>query len=140
MIVPRTRLILWVSLIVLPFAALAGTMPSALGVSAFAIGALFTLALADAILATSRVSGIRVELPDLVRLQKDHPGTFEVRIHNDSQTARAIRIGLTFPDEISVADETQTTALPAGSALSRLDWSCTPRKRGQYFQIGRAHV
>ena len=42
MIVPRTRLILWVSVIVLPFAALAGTMPAALSVSAFAIGALYT--------------------------------------------------------------------------------------------------
>ena len=139
MIVPRTRLILWVSLIVLPFAALAGTMPSAIGVSAFAIGGLFTLVIADAFLATSRVGGIRVELPDLVRLQKDHPCTFEVRVHNDSQTARAIRIGLTFPDEIAVADETQTTALPAGSALSRLDWTCTPRKRGQYF-LERAYL
>ena len=139
MIVPRTRLILWVSLVVLPFAALAGTMPSALGVSTFAIGVLFTLALADAFLATSRVAGIRVELPDLVRLQKDHPGNFEVRIHNDSQTGHTIRVGLTFPDEISVADETQTTALPAGSTLSRLDWSCTPRKRGQYF-IERAYL
>ena len=139
MIVPRTRLILWVALVVLPFAALAGTMPSALGISAFAIGALFTLVLADAFLASSRVAGIRVELPELVRLQKDHPGTFDVRVHNDSQTARAIRIGLTFPDEISVADETQTTALPAGSTLSRLDWTCTPRKRGQYF-LERAYL
>lgn len=139
MIAPRTRLILWVSLIVLPFAALAGTMPSAIGVSVFAIGGLFTLVLADAFLATSRVAGIRIELPDLVRLQKDHPGTFEVRVHNDSQTARAIRIGLTFPEEIAVADETQTTALPAGSALSRLEWNCTPRKRGQYF-LERAYL
>ena len=39
MIVPRTRLILWVSLIVLPFAALAGTMPSTLGVCAVAMRA-----------------------------------------------------------------------------------------------------
>ncbi len=139
MIVPRTRLILWVALIVLPFAALAGTMPSAIGVCAFAIGALCTLVLADAFLAGSRVAGIRVELPELVRLQKDHPGTFDVRVYNDSQTARAIRIGLTFPDEISVADETQTTALPAGSTLSRLDWTCTPRKRGQYF-LERAYL
>ena len=139
MIVPRTRLILWVSMIVLPFAALAGTMPSAIGVSAFAIGGLLTLVLADAFLATSRVAGIRVELPDLIRLQKDRPSNIEVRIHNDAQTARAIRIGLTFPDEISVPDETQTTALPAGSALSRLDWTCTPRKRGQYF-LERAYL
>ena len=139
MIVPRTRLILWVSLIVLPFAALAGTMPSTLGVCAVAIGGLFAAVIFDALLARSRVAGIRVELPDLVRLQKDRASQIEVRIHNDAQTARAVRIGLTFPDEISVEDETQTTALPGGSTLSRLDWHCTPRKRGQYF-LERAYL
>ena len=133
MIVPRTRLIVWVSLIVLPFAALAGTMPSTLGICAVAIGGLFAAVICDALLARSRVAGIRVELPDLVRLQKDRAAQIEVRIHNEPQTARAVRIGLTFPDEISVEDETQTTALPGGSVLSRLDWHCTPRKRGQYF-------
>ena len=139
MIVPRTRLILWVSLIVLPFAALAGTMPSTLGVCAFPISALFAAVFADALLARSRVAGIRVELPELVRLQKDRASHIEVRIHNDPQTARPVRIGLTFPDEISVENETQTTALPGGSVLSRLDWHCTPRKRGQYF-LERAYL
>ena len=139
MIVPRTRLILWVSLIVLPFSALAGTMPSTLGICAVAIGGLLAAAIFDALLAHSRVAGIRIELPDLVRLQKDRPAIIDVRIHNDSQVARPLRIGLAFPDEISVADETQLTALPAGPALSRLDWHCTPRKRGQYF-LERAYL
>ena len=139
MIVPRTRLILWVALIVLPFAALGGAMPSALGISAAAIGAFFAAALADALLARSSVAGIRVELPELVRLQKDRASDIEVRIHNDAQTARPILIGFAFPDEISVADETQLTALPAGTPLSRLDWPCTPRKRGQYF-LERAYL
>ena len=139
MVVPRSRLILWVALIVLPFAALGGTMPSALILSGIVIGAFFLLALADAFLAKSRVAGLRVELPELVRFQKDHPGNLEVRIHNASQTARELRLGFSFSEEISVAEETQTTALPAGSELSRFDWACTPRKRGQYF-LERAYL
>ena len=130
MIVPRTRLILWVSLIVLPFAALAGTMPSALGVSALAIGALITLAIGDAFLATSRVSGIRVELPEVVRLQKDHPGTFEVRVQNESQTARAIRIGFTFPVRSRRRATTADDRCCRPVSVSRLDWPVTPARSG----------
>lgn len=139
MIVPRTRLILWVSLIVLPFAAVAGTTPSAMVVCGIAIGGFFFLALADAVFARSQVAGLRVELPDLIRLQKDQPGSLEVRVHNDSQAARAVRVGFSFPEELSVTDETQTTSLPAGAALSRFEWACTPRKRGQYL-LDRAYL
>ena len=133
MIVPRTRLILWIAMIVLPFAALAGTMPSTLGLCAVVIGGLLAAVIFDAVLARTRLAGIRIELPELVRLQKDQTANIEVRIRNDSQAARPLRIGFAFPDEISVTEETQLAALPAGSVLSRLDWHCTPRKRGQYF-------
>ncbi len=138
MIVPRTRLILWVSLIVLPFAAIGATVPGAFAISAALIGGLVAVVLADALLAQGRLDGIRVELPELVRLQKDRPGTLEVHLHNEAQTARELRLGFAFPQEIAAADD-RTTLLPAGAELSRIEWDLAPTMRGQYL-LERAYL
>src|SRR5258708_33167521 len=105
MLVPRTRLLLWVSLVVLPFAALGATVPGAMVVAAVFIGGLLLLALGDAVMAHGRLAGIRVHLPELVRLQKDRSGVLEVRIENASMTARSLRVGFAFPEEIMTATD-----------------------------------
>ena len=133
MIVPRTRLILWVTLIVLPFAAVAATLPAAAGFAALFIGGLGFLVLYDALVARGRLIGVRVLLPELVRLQKDRPGLVEVRIQNDAMDARTLRIGFAFPREIAAEADDRTTLLPAQAAVSRLEWPVTPTRRGQYF-------
>jgi uncharacterized protein (DUF58 family) len=138
MIVPRTRLLLWVALIVLPFSAIGSTVPGALEISAWLIGGLVTLVLADALLARGRLDGLRVELPGLVRLQKDRPGFLGVRIHNEPQTARPIRLGFAFPQEIAAEDD-RTALLPAGAVSSRIEWPLAPSKRGLYL-LDRAYL
>ena len=139
MIVPRTRLILWTALIVLPFAAAGATLPGALPVSLLFIGGLMVAVLFDASVAPRGLAGIRVVLPELVRLQKDREGQVEVRIQNDSLAARPIRLGFALPRELVSSAEDRVTTLPAGVALSRLDWTVTPSKRGQY-RIDRAYL
>lgn len=133
MLVPRSKLILWVSLVVLPFAAVGATLPGAMPVSLFFIGALFIVVLFDAVSATRRLGGLRIILPELVRLQKDRPGSIEVRIQNDAMIARPLRLGFAFPREIASAEVDRHTELPAGTVLSRLEWAITPSKRGQYL-------
>ncbi len=133
MLIPRTRLILWVALIVLPFAAVAATLPTTSGIAAILIAGLAFLVIYDALAARGRLSGLRVILPEVVRLQKDRPGTIEVRIQNDAQDARALRLGFAFPREIAAESDDRTTLLPAGTQFSRLEWPVTPARRGQYF-------
>jgi len=133
MIVPRTRLLLWVSLIVLPFAALGATIPGALVISAAFIGGLLAAAVVDALLARGQLAGIRIALPEMVRLQKDRAGNLDSRIHNESLQPRLIRIGLAFPREIASESDDRTAQLPASAAISRLVWQVTPNRRGQYF-------
>ncbi len=133
MLVPRTRLILWVSLIVLPFAAIAATLPTMAGFAALFIGGLAFLVFYDALVARGRLVGLRVHLPDVVRLQKDRLGNIEMRIQNDGMDARTLRFGLAFPREIATASDDRTTLLPANTQFSRLDWPVTPQRRGQYF-------
>ena len=133
MIVPRTRLLLWIALIVLPFAAVGATVPGAFTVSMVFIGAFFAVILADAFLSFGQLAGIRVQLPEIVRWQKDRPGVLEVRIHNESLAVRVVRVGFAWPREIVSETEDRVILLPANAALSRLDWEVTPNRRGQYF-------
>jgi uncharacterized protein (DUF58 family) len=133
MLVPRTRLLLWISLLVLPFAAVGATVPGAFAISMIFIGSFFAVVLADALLSRGQLAGVRVQLPEVVRWQKDRPGILEVRVHNDSLAGRLLRIGFAFPREIVTESEDRTVLLPANASVSRIDWAATPNRRGQYF-------
>lgn len=139
MIVPRNRLILWIALIVLPFAAAGATLPGALPVSLLFIGGLIAAVIFDATVAPRGLAGIRVVLPELVRLQKDREGQIEVRVQNDSMVSRPVRLGFALPRELVSPTEDRVTTLPEGVALSRLEWAVTPAQRGQY-QVDRAYL
>jgi uncharacterized protein (DUF58 family) len=53
--------------------------------------------------------------------------------------ARPIRLGFALPRELVSPAEDRVTTLPAGVALSRLDWTVTPTRRGQY-RLDRAYL
>jgi uncharacterized protein (DUF58 family) len=133
MIVPRSKLLFWVGLIVLPFGFLAGIETATGAVPRGALGAFVVLVLIDAGLAAGSLRGISVELPALVRLSKDRDGSIEMRIRNKRQKTKRLRVGLAFPREIGSPYEDQLLVLPGASELSRLRWPCRPIKRGHYL-------
>ena len=132
MIVPQSRLLLWVSVAVLPFAAIAAVVPEATVLAGLIIAVVVVLALLDAALAQGVLEDISIELPAIVRLSKDREGAIDVHIKNKKQQAKRLRLGLPLPREIASPDEDLWTVLPAGSERSRLAWPCTPLKRGNY--------
>jgi uncharacterized protein (DUF58 family) len=132
MIVPRARLLFWTALVVLPCAFLAGVTAN-LAAAAFGLmGALFLFAVVDAIAARRNIAGISVELPAVARMSKDREGSLKLRIRNEKQRERRMRIGLPWPREIQAATDELDALLPAQSEWSQLTWACTPRKRGNY--------
>ena len=133
MIVPTSRLLFWVAVIVLPFALMAALLPVTLPAALLFVGALVLAAVADAVLARRSLAGIGVELPPIARMSKDREAKLEIRIRNPHQTAKKLRLGLAWPREIKVTEEEMETVLPANSEWSRLVWSCRPQKRGKYF-------
>ena len=139
MIVPRNRLLVWVALVVLPFALLAGVEPAAALLSFTIMGSFALAVVVDAFGARRSLVGLRAELPEVVRMSKDRPGKVDVRLGNPSQRARPIRIGLAMPNEIESVVEDLTVALPAGSEWSHVAWDCTPRLRGS-FRLDTFHV
>jgi uncharacterized protein (DUF58 family) len=132
MIVPRFRLLFWVAVVVLPFALLGAVSPPAAGISLWCIGGLLAVVLADAVGAGKSLAGISVELPSLTRMSKDREAKLELRIRNERQQPRSLRVALAWPRGIQTAAETLDAWLPAQSEWSRLAWPCTPLRRGNY--------
>lgn len=139
MIVPTNRLLLWFALVVLPFALLAAVEPAARWIGLACIGGFVLLVLVDGLGARSGLQGIRVELPDIVRLSKDRTGKLELRIGNEQQQRKQLRVALAFPRGLESAQEDVRAELPAGSEWSRLLWPCVPRRRGRFI-LAAAHV
>jgi len=139
MIVPRSRLLVWIGVVVPPFALLWAVEPATAAVATLAVGLFALGVVADALLAHRRLAGVGVVLPEVVHLSKDRQGALELRIRNDRRKGQHLRVGLPFPREISSPHEDQTVALPAGTQWSRLAWPCTARRRGNY-PLERAYL
>jgi uncharacterized protein (DUF58 family) len=139
MMVPSSRLLGWVALGVLPFAAVAALLPE-IALPALAIVlAVIVLAALDAVLGQSVLEGIDIDLPPVVRLSKDRPGTIELRIRNGRPVARRLRLGLPLPATFRSEAEDVWTTLPDGNRVARLHWGCTPLKRGS-FPVRACHL
>jgi len=132
MIVPHTRLLVWVALVVVPFALLGALEPRAGWICLSAISGLMALAIVDAFRALRNSRGFQVALPSTVRMSRDRPAQIEVRLRNPSPTAREVRLALVLPREIDSPTEDARIILPAGSEWSRVQWPCVPRHRGSY--------
>ena len=139
MIVPRTRLLLWFALIVVPFGTIIGVLPGITVIALTAIVLFFLALIIDGGLATQTLRGTTIELSPLVRGTQERPFIITVRVGNPSQRARRLRIALAFPPELAPAVDEFTVDLPANSEWSAFDWNCTASRRGQ-FRITSARV
>src|ERR1017187_4408100 len=132
MIIPRSRLLFWVAAIVLPFALIAAVAPASATVALLLIGGFFLVAAIDAIGGGKSLAGIGVELPAIVRMSKGREAKVELRICNERQQKKNLRVALAWPREIKPVEEEIDAALPADSEWSRLALACTPLQRGSY--------
>ncbi len=132
MFVPRNRLLLGITAVLLPCSLLAAFEPSATLVAWGGAGLLAAAALVDAHTGRKRLAGISVELPATTRLAKEREGRVEVRIRNESRKAARLRLALMLPPEVASPYEDVLVDLPGGSEWSRLNWKCVPQKRGNY--------
>jgi uncharacterized protein (DUF58 family) len=132
MIVPRPRLLFWFALVVLPFATLGGVYPQALPLALLFIVGLALVVVFDAATGANCLDRLSLKLPPVMRFSKDRSATLEVQLHNESQKARRLRLGLVLPPQIQSAAEDLDIVLPADTEHSRLEFDCTPRQRGRF--------
>ena len=132
-LVPENRLLFTVGIVVLPLTLLMAVVPGVAAGVVIIAAALSLVVVVDAFRAPRRLKGIRVALPEVVRLSKHRQGDFAVRIENEGTQRRRIRIGLAFPAEIETPAQDIITVLPAGTAFSLVHWTCRGLRLGEYL-------
>ena len=116
---------IWVvALVGFPAAALAAFWPQMLLVLGMVAGVIFF----DFLMRGRALNGVRVELPELVRMFKDRAAEIRVRVHRGS--AARVRIGVVVPEGIQAEFEETDVELPAET--SEFVWKWTARRRGLY--------
>jgi uncharacterized protein (DUF58 family) len=139
MIAPRSRLLLWTTLVLVPAAALAGVFPGASLLWGLVLMAFAVVAIADAVASKKRLRNLRVSLPEVVRLTKGRPGAIEIRFENPGLRSIRLRVGLPLPREIISSQAEIFLTLPAETVNSRIALDCVPQQRGR-FLIDRCFV
>ena len=132
MLVPRSRLLVWVAIVVVPFALLGGLDPAAANIALGAVAALGLVVLVDAFNARTALADVGVQLPEIARFSQNRESKLEVRIRNPRLRPKVLRLALGLPPEIQSGEEVMQLSLPAESEWSRLSWVCQPRKRGRF--------
>lgn len=131
--IPTGRLIFWTAMIGVPFTLCAVTFPTTALLSTAVIGAFAFLVFIDAVSSRQRLRSIGIELPDVVRFQKDREGEIEILARDEAKRGLALRLGLAAPAELEHAGDFLDIQLPANVEVSRIRRNCTPHVRGRYL-------
>jgi uncharacterized protein (DUF58 family) len=138
MIIPQSRLLFWVSVLVLPFATLAGVYDPAALISLVLIGVFVLVVLVDAVLGLKALDAFTLRTAPVIRASKDRPANLELFVTNQSGWIRHLRIGFGVPSSIQMQREIFDLAIP-DSEWSKVDCGFVGRVRGN-FPLRRAYV
>ena len=131
-LVPTYRLLFWVGLLFLPLTLLV-VVASSIAAPTIVLALVIIIAVAmDAYRSQGRLAGIRVSLPEVVRISKGREGDFNLQIENHNLKVRRMRIGLAFPEEIYTPAVELRIELPEDNHISSIDWLLTGLKQGRY--------
>jgi uncharacterized protein (DUF58 family) len=131
-IVPTYRLLLFAGFIVLPLTLLLTVVDAAIAPAVAVAAAVAGVAIIDAYRSRERLLGIRVMLPEVVRVSEGREGNFNLQIENEKLTVRRIRLGLTFPEEIYTPAVELGVELPEANPISSITWLLKGLRQGRY--------
>jgi uncharacterized protein (DUF58 family) len=131
-LVPTYRLLVFVGFIVLPVTLLLPVVEAAMAPAVAAAAAVAGIALIDAYRSRGRLLGIRVMLPEVVRISKGREGNFNLQIENEQLTVRRIRLGLAFPEKIYTPAAELSVELPGDNPISSITWLLKGLEQGRY--------
>lgn len=132
--VPATRL-LWLVFAAAIVATAAGPWRELEALWLLAIGSVVLAALADVAVSLARARPPVASVPAVVRFTRDREGMIAVTFENPTGQARRVRFALGLPAAFTPASEETGVDLPAGAARARVEWRCTPRRRGSFAGV-----
>ena len=131
--VPTNKLLLWFGIVFLPVSILTALIPEISIVGALPAAGVVSFAVLDAVVSRKGLTGIRVTLPEVVRLSVGREGEFMLTIENEGIKVKRLRLGLAFPGEIYSSHHDRITDLPEETADSILIWPFKALKQGLYL-------
>jgi uncharacterized protein (DUF58 family) len=131
-LVPSTKLIIVAALVLLPVSVITAMVPPAAGAGIGLAALLVIVAAADAAASRHRLAGVRVSLPEVVRLSVGRDGKMPLSVENPDITVRQLRLGFAFPQEIYSLHPDLRTDLPAEAKSSLVEWPFKGLKQGLY--------
>ena len=126
--IPSSRMIWVVALVGFPAATLAALSPEARVAAVVCLVVLAAVIVGDALMRGRALNGVRVELPELVRMFKDRAAEIRVVVHG--RAGSRVRVGVVVPEGIHAESEETDVELPAES--SEFVWKWTAHRRGLY--------
>jgi uncharacterized protein (DUF58 family) len=131
MIVPTSRMLWVVGLVVCPALTLAGVQADSIIVAIGAIALVATVAAIDALRGLDLLRPLIAELPSVVRLVKGRPGFLPLRLRHEHCRVRNLRLGLGLPNGLQSDQDSLQAHIP-DSPASRFDWPVAAPERGHY--------
>jgi len=131
-LVPNNRLILWTGGLFFPGTLVAVLVPPA---SPFCYGGLmFFLLLVglDVVLSRRLLEGVRVRLPEIVRLTRAKDARIEIAIQNLDGRQKEFRLGLSLPRQFVSPHPDMRVELAPETPHFSLPWPCKALERGDY--------
>jgi uncharacterized protein (DUF58 family) len=138
-IVPTYRLLLFVGVIILPLTLLLPVVDAAIVPAIALAAAVAGVAIIDAYRSRARLRGIRVMLPEVLRVSEGREGNFNLQIENEKLAVQRIRLGLAFPREIYTPAVELGVELPEDKPISSIPWLLTGLRQGRY-RIDRCYL
>jgi uncharacterized protein (DUF58 family) len=132
-IVPTYKLIIWFGIVFLPVSILIALVPKTTGPGIGLAVGLVLVGIIDAAVSRNRLDGIRVTMPEVVRLSAGRDGELTLTIENEDMKVKRLRLGLTFPREIYSSEHDRVTELPDETASSYIVWPFKALKQGLYL-------
>ena len=131
-LVPTYRLLFFIGLIFLPLTLLVVVASSIAGPTIVLAVVIIIAVARDAYRSQGSLKGIRVTLPEVVRISKGKEGNFNLQIENPKLKVKRMRLGLAFPEEIFTPAVELRVELPEDNHTSSIDWLLTGLKQGRY--------
>lgn len=130
-VVPADRL-LWLVLAAAVIGLAAGLWPELVPMWLLGLAAIAVLALADIVLTIVRLRLPEVSVPPVLRFMRDREGIVPVTFKGQAGAPARLRFALSLPAVFAPVTEELWVELPTGGAPGRIDWRCTPRRRGRF--------
>ena len=132
-IVPKTKLIVLAAAVFLPVAILVAVMPAAAVPGVGLAVVLVIVAAADAAVSRDLLAGVRVMVPEVMRISAGRDGKMTLSIENTDSRIRRLRLGLRFPRQVYSPDRDLVTDLPTDATSSQIHWPFKALKQGRYL-------